>query len=239
MPVLVINDSPIKQFAENTHAVGQSVFESYMRLTNRSTQGKRVVVFGYGSCGRGVAANFRNAFAQVTVLESDPVKRLEACLDGFDVSDRAGALAEADVIVTITGHPASCSATICRSCGRRDRHERRPFPARDRGRRVLCSRTRGCRGARTRDHHPPRRPAYPSRRAGPHGEPVRTVPLGNSIESMDLGFALQSRSLEAIARGTVGADSVVVPVPKAIDDEVASAYLREVVRVSAPVPSIP
>lgn len=64
-------------------------------------------------------------------------------------------------------------------------------------------------------------------------------PLGNSIESMDLGFALQSRSLEAIARGTVGAESVVVPVPKAIDDAVASAYLREVARVTARAPSTP
>jgi adenosylhomocysteinase len=56
-------------------------------------------------------------------------------------------------------------------------------------------------------------------------------PLGNSIESMDLGFALQSRCLEAIARGQADAASVVVPVPKAIDDAVAGAYLREVVGV--------
>ena len=69
LPILVINDSPIKQFAENEHAVGQSVFESFMRITNRSTQGKRVVVFGYGACGRGIAANFRNAASLVTVLE--------------------------------------------------------------------------------------------------------------------------------------------------------------------------
>jgi adenosylhomocysteinase len=59
------------------------------------------------------------------------------------------------------------------------------------------------------------------------------APLGNSVESMDLGFALQSRSLEAIARGRVDANSVVVPVPKAIDDAVAGAYLRDVVRVTA------
>ena len=63
VPVLVINDSPIKQFAENRHAVGQSLFESYMRFTNRSTNGKRVTVFGYGACGRGAAACFRNAYS--------------------------------------------------------------------------------------------------------------------------------------------------------------------------------
>jgi|SRR5579883_3443037 len=49
VPVLVINDSPIKQFAENRHAVGQSLFESYLRFTNRSTNGKRATVFGYGA----------------------------------------------------------------------------------------------------------------------------------------------------------------------------------------------
>ena len=50
-PVLVINDSPIEQFAENRHAVGQSVFESFLRITNRATNGRRVTVFGYGACG--------------------------------------------------------------------------------------------------------------------------------------------------------------------------------------------
>ncbi len=83
VPVLVINDSPIKQFAENRHAVGQSVLESYMRITNQMTNGRTVAVFGYGACGKGVAANFRNAYANVAVVETDPVARLEANLDGF------------------------------------------------------------------------------------------------------------------------------------------------------------
>ena len=103
LPVLVINDSPIKQFAENEHAVGQSVLESFLRLTNLSTNGKRVTVFGYGACGRGVAANFRNAYAIVSVVERDPVKRLQAMLDGFLVPERDDALRSADVVVTVTG----------------------------------------------------------------------------------------------------------------------------------------
>ncbi len=234
VPILVINDSPIKQFAENTHAVGQSVFESFMRLTNRSTNGKRVVVFGYGSCGRGVAANFRNAFALVTVIEADPVKRLEACLDGFDVSDKADALRAADVVVTVTGAPSVLTladlpdlsdGVLVMNAGHFPHEidaegflaagESRPSaPGLDTvtlpdGRRIHVA-GRG----------------HMVNLAGP-------APLGNSVESMDLGFALQSRSLEAIATGTVGAGSVVVPVPKAIDDAVASAYLRDVVRVTA------
>jgi adenosylhomocysteinase len=234
MPILVINDSPIKQFAENTHAVGQSVFESYMRLTNRSTQGKRVVVFGYGSCGRGVAANFRNAFAQVTVLESDPVKRLEACLDGFDVSDRGDALAAADVIVTVTGAPGILLASdlptlrdgvILMNAGH--------FPHEIEADAILAAGRVDAAGpgletvtlADGRRIHVAGR-GHMVNLSGPS-------PLGNSIESMDLGFALQSRSLEAIARGQAGPDDVVVPVPKAIDDAVANAYLQQVVGVSA------
>ncbi len=234
VPILVINDSPIKQFAENTHAVGQSVFESYMRLTNRSTNGKRVVVFGYGSCGRGVAANFRNAFALVTVIDADPVKRLEACLDGFDVSDKGDALRAADVVITVTGAPSVLTMA--------DLPELRDG--------VLVMNA---------GHFPHEIDAEGFLGAGesqpatagidtvtlPDGRRIHVAgrghmvnlsgpaPLGNSVESMDLGFALQSRSLEAIARGTVDPDSVVVPVPKAIDDAVAGAYLRDVVGVTA------
>ena len=105
MPILVINDSPIKQFAENRHAVGQSLFESYMRFTNRSTNGKRVTVFGYGACGKGTAACFRNAFSQVSVVDIDPVTALEAHLDGFVTPLRVDAIRSADVLVTVTGHP--------------------------------------------------------------------------------------------------------------------------------------
>ncbi len=118
--MLVINDSPIKQFAENEHAVGQSVLESFLRITNLSTNGKRVTVFGYGACGRGVAANFRAAHAVVSVVEVDPVKRLQALWDGFLVPEREEALRSADVVITVTGAEgvvraadAPCSTARC------------------------------------------------------------------------------------------------------------------------------
>ncbi|MGH3259788.1 MAG: adenosylhomocysteinase, partial [Streptosporangiaceae bacterium] len=96
LPILVINDSPIKQFAENEHAVGQSSLESFLRLTNRTTNGEQVTVFGYGACGREVAANFRGAYARVSVVDTDPVTRLRAHLDGFSTPPRDVAVAEAD-----------------------------------------------------------------------------------------------------------------------------------------------
>src|SRR6202171_4474788 len=102
-PILVINDSPIKQFAENRHAVGQSVLESFLRITNRATNGRHVLVFGYGSVGKGIAASFRNAFATVSVIEIDPVLRLEASFDGFQVPERAAALKMAEIVITATG----------------------------------------------------------------------------------------------------------------------------------------
>jgi adenosylhomocysteinase len=207
LPVLVINDSPIKQFAENEHAVGQSVLESFLRLTNLSTNGKRVTVFGYGACGRGVAANFRNAYAVVSVVERDPVKRLEALLDGFLVPERAEALRTADVVVTVTGAEGVVTAA--------DAPLLKPGA-------VLAN----------AGHFPREIDAAGLEAAGVNvlegGHMVNLAgprPLGNSVESMDLGFALQARCLEAVARGEVGAESCVVPVPRVIDESVAAAFV--------------
>jgi adenosylhomocysteinase len=102
-PTLVINDSPIKQFAENEHTVGQSALESFLRMTNRVTNWEQLTVFGYGACGRGVAANFRGACARVSVVDVNPVTRLQAHLDGFSTPPRDIAVANADVIITVTG----------------------------------------------------------------------------------------------------------------------------------------
>ena len=207
VPVLVINDSPIKQFAENQHAVGQSVLESFLRLTNLSTNGKRVAVFGYGPCGRGVAANFRNAYAIVSVVERDPVKRLQALLDGFLVPGRDDALRAADVVITVTGARGVVTAA--------DAPLLRPGA-------VLVN----------AGHFPWEIDAAGLSAAGvtvlEGGHMVNLAgprPLGNSIESMDLGFALQARCLEAVARGAVGPEACVVPVPRDIDETVAASFV--------------
>jgi adenosylhomocysteinase len=229
-PVLVINDSPIKQFAENRHAVGQSVLESFLRITNRATNGRRVAVFGYGPCGKGVAANFSHAHADVSVVEIDPVARLEALLDGFRVPSREQALREADVVVTVTGArdvvtaadlPLLADDVVLANAGHF------PFeidvPALERDESVV-GRVEQADGIASLQLADGRRVhvltgGHMVNLAGPR-------PLGNSIESMDLGFALQARCLEAIARGTVGADACVVPVPPSIDAWVAATYVE-------------
>ena len=230
-PVLVINDSPIKQFAENRHGVGQSVFESFLRITNRVTNGRRVTVVGYGACGRGVAACFRNAFAVVSVVDADPVTTLEAHLDGFLTPPRDEALASADVVVTVTGArdvvtaadlPLLRDGAILLNAGH--------FPweidvAGIEGSGELAAEPTtsedGITTWRLRDGR-----ALHLLTGGHMVNLAGPRPLGNSVESMDLGFTLQVRCLEAVARGEVGADACVVPVPPRIDAAVASAYLE-------------
>jgi adenosylhomocysteinase len=228
-PILVVNDSPIKQFAENRHAVGQSVLESFLRITNRATNGRNVLVFGYGSVGKGIAASFRNAFATVSVIEPDPVLRLEASFDGFQVPDRAAGLRDADIVITATG--AEGVVTEADLDALRDRVvliNAGHFPAEIAVERIMAD------------------PRVAQRKDGPEGVTTLTLtdrreifllagghmvnlggprPLGNSIESMDLGFALQARCLEAVAGGRCGPGDVVVPVPPAINTLVAEAFL--------------
>ena len=229
LPILVINDSPIKQFAENEHAVGQSALESYMRLTNRVTNGEQVTVIGYGACGRGIAANFRGAYARVSVVDVDPVARLRAHLDGFSTPPRDTAVADADVIITATGVRDLVTAAdlrlfrdgvILANAGH--------FPAEIDaesliGAEQVASRREYDNDLLTLELKDGRRVHIISRGhmfnlAGPR-------PLGNSIESMDLGFALQARCLEAVASRSVDATSCVVPVPGRIDAAIARSYL--------------
>jgi adenosylhomocysteinase len=222
MPILVINDSPIKQFAENDHAVGQSTLESYMRITNKTANGERVTVFGYGSVGRGVAANFRGGYAKVSVVERDPVLRLRAHLDGFETPEREAALKSADLIITVTGAdlPHLRDGVILANAGH--------FPEEIDVAGITASSSVASQDEYADDmltlHLRDGRKVHLIARghmfnlAGPR-------PIGNSIEAMDLGFALQARCLEAVARGAVNASSCVVPVPSAIDAAVASAYL--------------
>jgi adenosylhomocysteinase len=230
LPILVINDSPIKQFAENRHAVGQSLFESYMRFTNRSTNGKRVTVFGYGACGKGTAACFRSAYSDVSVVDIDPVTALEAHLDGFSTPLRNQAIASADVIITVTGFtnivtaadvPLFKDGVILINGGH--------FPTEiDVGGIKSVARLKSVDiyaddGIETLHLDDGRKihilgGGHMANLAGPR-------PLGNSIESMDLGFALQARCLERVAGGKLDHTSCVVPVPDDIDAQVASAYL--------------
>lgn len=102
-PVLAINATPIRHLFDNRLGTGQSVLDAVLRTTNRLLAGSRVVVVGYGACGRGIALRARGLGATTIVCEVDPIRALEARMDGHEVLPSVEAAARADVIITATG----------------------------------------------------------------------------------------------------------------------------------------
>ena len=103
-PVIAVNDAETKHFFDNRYGTGQSTLDGIMRATNILLAGKTIVVAGYGWCGKGIAMRARGMGARVIVTEINPVRALEAAMDGFQVTtmDRAAALG--DIFITATGN---------------------------------------------------------------------------------------------------------------------------------------
>jgi len=102
-PVIAVNDAKTKFMFDNRYGTGQSTLDGIMRATALLLAGMKTVVVGYGWVGKGVAMRARGMGARVTVVEVDPVKALEAHLDGFDVSSIEGAAPGGDLFITTTG----------------------------------------------------------------------------------------------------------------------------------------
>ncbi len=102
-PVLDVNDAKMKFLFDNRYGTGQSAFDGWMTATNLIVAGKRLVVAGYGWCGRGVAMRAKGLGASVIVTEVDPIKAIEAKMDGFEVMPMVEAAKLADIIITVTG----------------------------------------------------------------------------------------------------------------------------------------
>lgn len=103
-PVLALNDAVTKHLFDNRYGTGQSTIDGILRASNILLAGKVLVVHGYGWCGRGVAARARGMGARVVVCEVDPIKALEATLDGFEVLAGEQAAPVGDLFVTVTGN---------------------------------------------------------------------------------------------------------------------------------------
>jgi adenosylhomocysteinase len=110
-PMLAVNDALCKFLFDNRYGTGESVWSGIMRTTNLVVAGKTVVVLGYGWCGKGVAMRARGLGARVIVCEVDPVKAIEACMDGYQVLSSEQAAALGDIFITVTG----CRDVLCRS----------------------------------------------------------------------------------------------------------------------------
>jgi adenosylhomocysteinase len=103
-PVIAVNDAQTKHFFDNRYGTGQSTLDGVIRATNLLLAGLKVVIAGYGWCGRGVAMRAKGLGADVIVTEIDPVKGIEAVMDGFRVLPMADAAKEGDVFITVTGN---------------------------------------------------------------------------------------------------------------------------------------
>jgi adenosylhomocysteinase len=200
-PMIVINDSLLKAIGENKHAVGQSVVESFMRITNLMIPGRRFVVAGYGWCGRGVAHYLRALGAKVAVVEIDEIKAFEAAMDGFRVGDILDLAEWGEVFITATGHAnvltepffeRVATGAVLANCGHF------PWEIDTASLRSLATSSVVLDNAIERLELP----------GGRHviliadGRMMNLAgrePKGNSLESMDLGFLLQSLSLERVA----------------------------------------
>ena len=222
-PVIVINDSPLKQIVENNHGVGQSTVESFMRITNLLPNGCRFVVLGYGWCGRGIAHYFRAFDGRVAVVEPDPIKALEAAMAGFRVAPLADLLSWGEVFITATGQRGvigkgqfaglrdgailanvghfpfeidvpALKASAKSSYGVDDSLDRYEFAD---GRHVVL--------------------VSDGRMFNLAGR----EPKGNSIETMDLGFMLQALSLARVATAPESLVAGAQPVPDDINREIA------------------
>jgi adenosylhomocysteinase len=224
-PVLAVSDAAAASLIENRYGTGQSTLDGIVRATNVLLAGSRVVVIGYGSSGRGVALRARGAGAKVIVCEVDPLRALEAAMEGYEVMPSLEAAALGDVFVTVTGNRAVLStphfkamkdgALLC-NAGHFDVEIDKP---------ALDKLTKSTRAVRplVEEHV-----LAGGRRLHLLAE-GRVVNLagaeGHPGAVMDMHFSAHALSVEHLARSGESLDNRVHAVPDEIDREIASLKL--------------
>ena len=224
-PMVAVNNAQCKYLFDNRYGTGQSVWDGINRTTNLIVAGKDVVVAGYGWCGKGIAMRAKGFGAKVTVTEIDPVKALEAMMDGFEVMTMDAAAEIGDLFITSTG----CNNVITQ----------RHFSKLKDGA-VLCNAghfnvdvdvdwlDRNAEKAEQK----PNIMGYTLE----NGKKVfvlaegRLVNLasgdGHPVEIMDMSFAIQALSAQYLAENHKSLAPGVIPVPKEIDIDVAHRKLQ-------------
>ena len=222
-PIIVINDSPLKQIVENKHAVGQGNVESIMRMTNLMINGRRFVIVGYGWCGRGMAQYIKSFGGRVSVVETDPIKKLEAIMDGFRVDTIKNLSSWGQFFCTATSRETVIgvddfllmpNGAILANSGH--------FPNEIdvSALRVLAVNTIKF-GSDIEEFELPNGRKLILLAGGQMVQLAGTEPKGNSIEAMDLGFMLQALSLELMARDPQSLINGPQPVPIDINNRIA------------------
>ena len=224
-PMVMVNEADCKHMFDNRYGTGQSVWDGIMRTTNLIVAGKYVVVSGYGWCGKGVSLRAKGLGAKVIVTETDPVRALEAVMDGYEVMPMHEAARLGDIFVTVTG----CSGIITRE----------HFPLMKDGA-ILTNAGHfdvevdmaGLRELAVRE--------YDARHniqgfELPGGKTLFTIAEGRLVnlaaadghpaEIMDMSFAIQALSAEYLARNRCELRPGVIPVPRELDEAVARRKL--------------
>ncbi len=224
-PVISVNDADTKHMFDNRYGTGQSTLDGIIRATNRLVAGSIVVVAGYGWCGRGVASRAKGLGADVVITEVDPLKALEAVMDGHRVMAMEEAARVGDFFITVTGnlkvirkeHFAAMkdSAIVCNSGHFNVEID---IPALER----LARRRKMVREGVEQFLLPT------GRRINLLGE-GRLVNLalaeGHPSSVMDMSFANQALSVEYLVKHGRSLKNQVYPVPAAIDKEIARLKL--------------
>lgn len=225
-PMFDVNDAQMKHFFDNRYGTGQSTMDGIMNATNILIAGKSVVIAGYGYCGRGIAMRMKGMGARVTVTEVDPVKAVEAFMDGFNVEKMETALVNADMVVTATGMKDVVTyenilnakpGIIISNSG----HFNNELPVKE-------LQEKSVERIQVRD-------SVTSYRL-PNGNHVnliadgRLVNLaagqGHPVEIMDMSFALQALVAEYLVKNHKSLENRVYPVPGEIDEGVAKIKLN-------------
>lgn len=225
-PVVMVNDADCKHMFDNRYGTGQSVWDGICRTTNLIIAGKYVVISGYGWCGKGVTLRAKGLGAKVIVTETDPVRALEAVMDGYEVMPMKEAAKIGDIFCTVTGgrdiitaehFPLMKDGAILSNAGHfnievdmeaLERMAVRKYEARHNIQGYVM----------------------------PNGKTLFTIAEGRLVnlaaadghpaEIMDMSFAIQALSAQFLAnnKGKLSAD--VVAVPKDIDEAVARRKLK-------------
>ncbi len=225
-PVIDVNDAMMKHLFDNRYGTGQSTLDGIMSATNLLLAGRRMVVAGYGWCGRGIAMRATGMGARVTVTEVDPVRATEALLDGMTVASMGEAIRDADFLVTVTGcasvvraehFEAAKDGIVVANAGHFD------VELDIQGLRELATVVKQVREDVTRYELP----------GGKRVDVLangRLVNLaagqGHPVEIMDMSFALQALSVEHIVKHHDDLKPGVHPVPQEVDRAVAWAALK-------------
>ncbi|HYX85698.1 MAG TPA: adenosylhomocysteinase, partial [Gaiellales bacterium] len=225
-PIIAVNDALTKHLFDNRYGTGQSTIDGIIRATNILLAGRTFVVCGYGWCGRGLADRARGLGAHVIVVEVDPLRALQAVMDGFRVAPIADAAAQGDIFVTATGNKhilrrehfeAMRDGAVLANTGHFDVEI--DIPAlRDLAADEGVARP-----------HVRRFDLADGRRLFLLAE-GRLVNLaaaeGHPAAVMDMSFANQALSAEYVARNHADLEPRVYAVPREIDDEVARLKLE-------------